>query len=335
MTGRERARPPRYTPAVTSARFADSLAGAASDGVHLPRSQTGSPPQHLLVTLLGDYWINRTEHLPSAALVRLVGEFGVSPVGARAALSRLLRRRLLETEKVGRRTYYSLTRQAARVLQEGGRRIMSFGVDVEPWDGNWTVAAFSIPEEQRDVRHTLRSHLRWLGFAPLYDGTWVSPRATPESALAIFRDLHVEAATVFRGRDTTGDPRPPIAAWDLDELRRTYEQFIERYEPILAAVDGGRVTTSGALLTRTEVMDTYRSFPGLDPELPAELLPPAWPRERAHQIFAQLYDTLGPMAELRVRQVVAEFAPDLAPLVRHHATGELLGHTRGHQSQPS
>lgn len=305
-----------------SVRLADPQTGGAS--VQLPRSQTGSPPQHLLVTLLGDYWITRTEHLPSAALVRLVGEFGVSPVGARAALSRLLRRGLLETRKVGRRTFYSLTRQAAQVLDGGGYRIVSFGLDTQPWDGSWTVAAFSVPEEQRDVRHTLRSHLRWLGFAPLYDGTWVSPRATPQAALAVLRDLGVEAATVFRGRDTGDDPRPPLAAWDLEVLRQTYQAFIERYEPLLDAVAGGKVTSADALVTRTAVMDTYRTFPSLDPELPAELLPPRWPRARAREIFAQLYDTLGPMAELRVRQVVAEFDPHLAELVRHHTTTDLL-----------
>ena len=58
----------------------------------LPRSQVGSQPQHLLITLLGDYWFLRSEHIPSAALVELLGEFGISAVGSRAALSRLARR---------------------------------------------------------------------------------------------------------------------------------------------------------------------------------------------------------------------------------------------------
>ncbi|HEY3240474.1 MAG TPA: hypothetical protein VGL92_12965, partial [Acidimicrobiia bacterium] len=54
-------------------------------------------PRHLLLTLLGDYWFGRTEHLPSAALVRLLEEFGVSATAARTALSRLARRGLLES----------------------------------------------------------------------------------------------------------------------------------------------------------------------------------------------------------------------------------------------
>ena len=59
-------------------------------------------PPRLLLTLLGDYWWRRTEPLPSAALVALLAEFGVSDSAARAALSRLTRNGLLITSKSGR-----------------------------------------------------------------------------------------------------------------------------------------------------------------------------------------------------------------------------------------
>ena len=39
-------------------------------------------PQHLPVTILGDYWKGRTDHIPSAGLVRILGGF---PIGAIAA----------------------------------------------------------------------------------------------------------------------------------------------------------------------------------------------------------------------------------------------------------
>src|SRR5215469_2229924 len=44
-------------------------------------------PPRLLLTLLGDYWWQRGDQLPSAALVALLTEFGVSDTAARAALS--------------------------------------------------------------------------------------------------------------------------------------------------------------------------------------------------------------------------------------------------------
>jgi phenylacetic acid degradation operon negative regulatory protein len=307
---------------MTNPELDATIGGAAPEPVDLPRAQTGSQPQHLLTTLLGDYWLGREEHLPSAALVRLVGEFGVTPVGARAALSRLTRRGLLTSSKAGRRTYYGLTRRAARVLQEGGERIMAFGTGREPWDGRWTVAAFSVPEDQRDLRHALRTRLRWLGFAPLYDGMWVSPRDAVQPALEALAEVEVGRATVLRATVAPEGPvkGAPIAAWDLDYLRKLYEEFIAAYEPMLERVRHRSVGASEALIARTAVMDTWRNFPNLDPELPDELLPEGWPRQRARAIFAEVYNGLGPLAEVRVRQVLAEFAPGLSRFVRHHTT---------------
>jgi phenylacetic acid degradation operon negative regulatory protein len=52
--------------------------------------------------------------------------------------------------------------------------------------------------------------------------------------------------------------------------------------------------------------------------MPAELLPPDWPREHAQRVFVQIYDRLGPLAELRFREILARTDPELAPLARHH-----------------
>jgi len=45
-------------------------APAGERQVGLPRPRRGAKPRHLLVTLLGDYWSGRPEHLPSAAPAR-------------------------------------------------------------------------------------------------------------------------------------------------------------------------------------------------------------------------------------------------------------------------
>ena len=69
-----------------------------SSTISLERADPGPPepwtspsaaaqrPPRLLLTLLGDYWWQRTEPLPSAAIVALLAEFGVSDSAARAAL---------------------------------------------------------------------------------------------------------------------------------------------------------------------------------------------------------------------------------------------------------
>ena len=300
---------------------------SGADDVDLPRFQTGAPPQHLITTLLGDYWFAGHEQLPSAALVRLAEEFGVSAVAARAALSRLARRDLLESSKAGRRTYYRLTDRASAVLSEGRRRIMSFGLAEDAWDGVWTLAAFSIAEDQRDLRHSLRTELRWLGFAPLYDGLWISPAASVTAARDVLGKVGVLNATVFRATAAAApELRSPQSAWDFGMLRDGYDRFLAEYSPLLTRVRKGSVSASEALVARSGIMDTWRTFPTLDPGLPAELLPADWPRAAAREVFVEIYDTLGPLAEFRVRQIVAEFDPGLAALVRFHHTSEILAH---------
>jgi phenylacetic acid degradation operon negative regulatory protein len=280
-------------------------------------------PPRLLLTLLGDYWWQRTEPLPSAAIVALLAEFGVSDSAARAALSRLTRNGLLITSRNGRRTFVQLSQRAADILDDGARRIFSFGAPASPWDGMWSLVAFSIPEQNRAARDELRKDLRWLGFAPLYDGLWVAPRDHVEDVMTRLKDLGISTATAFRataipGKDGASDI--PSRAWDLDSLRERYEHFIAFAEQLRDSTKAGNVPPMDALVARTRVMDEWRAFPGLDPELPAELLPQAWPRSAARDLFITCYDLLGPLAARRVRQVIGRYSPELAGLAAYHSS---------------
>jgi phenylacetic acid degradation operon negative regulatory protein len=277
-------------------------------------------PPRLLLTLLGDYWWQRTEPLPSAAIVALLAEFGVSDSAARAALSRLTRNGLLVTSRAGRRTFVQLSDRAAGILDDGARRIFSFGTDAAAWDGMWSLVAFSIPEHNRAARDELRKALRWLGFAPLYDGLWVSPRDHTGEVLARLGELGIGTATAFRATAIAGVPDIAARAWDLDGLRAGYEEFIAFAGALRDRVVAGSVAPLDALVARTRVMDEWRAFPAMDPDLPGELLPPAWPRTQARALFIDCYDLLAPLAAHRVRQIIARYSPDLADRTAYHSS---------------
>jgi phenylacetic acid degradation operon negative regulatory protein len=284
-------------------------------------------PPRLLLTLLGDYWWQRTEPLPSAAIVGLLAEFGVSDSAARAALSRLTRNGLLVTSRNGRRTYVRLSGRAAGILDDGARRIFSFGAAASPWDGMWSLVAFSVPENNRAARDELRKELRWLGFAPLYDALWVSPRDHLADVLTKLKDLGITTATAFRATAVPGsddDSGSPARAWDLDGLKGRYERFVSFAGQLRESTASGVVSPLDALVARTRVMDEWRAFPAMDPDLPAELLPDAWPRCSARDVFITCYDLLGPLAARRVRQVIARYSPELADLAAYHSSEPTL-----------
>ncbi|SFJ83568.1 PaaX family transcriptional regulator [Amycolatopsis sacchari] len=294
----------------------------------LPRSQAGTSSQHLLTTLLGDYWVLRDEHLPSAALVALLGEFDIGLTAARAALNRLARRGVVVSSKVGRNSYYGLAPGASDMLLARGYRFISFGQENESWDGRWTVAMFSLSERERDSRYSVYSRLRWLGFAPLYDGTWVSARPVAEQARQEFDELGLREVTIFRATEHPPSARRAIDAWDLDEIAARYHEFITTYGRLRTQVRDGDVGASQALLSRTHIMDSWRSFPGIDPDLPSNLLPAKWPRREAYEIFVEVYNTLGSLAAIRVRQIVERYSPELAELVTYNTTEDLLDLSR-------
>lgn len=298
--------------------------------VELPKSQQrASSPQRLLVAVLSDLRGAGEIRLPSAALVQLLGEFGVSAVGARSALSRLGRRGLLVSTKTGRNTSYGLSPEAAAHIARNTRRVLTFG-DADPvWDGRWRIVVFSLPENQRDVRYLLRCRLRNLGFAPLFDGTWVSPTASPDDASQVLGELAIDTATVVTadGVQHYAGGRSLVEAWDVDVLRATYEGFIAEAEQLVGPAVN-RLTPTAALVARTDLMQRYRRFPGLDPRLPLELMPADWPRTRARELFLRAYDDLAPLAQISLRSIVAEFDPDVALTVEMPTTSELMERSR-------
>jgi phenylacetic acid degradation operon negative regulatory protein len=302
----------------------------ASGAVRLPRRQSGSAPQGLAVTLLADYTLRTRAWLPSAAVVALLGESGVTLAGARTAISRLTRRGVLEGSRQGRNSSYRLAQAAAVHLSVGGSWVMSSTAEVRPWDGWWTMVAFSLPQEEGTQRRALRGQLRWMGYAPLYDGMWISPDELTAKAHAQLAQINLGAMTVFRARHVelaSASGRNPIDAWDIPAIAAEYESFIQHWIVLLPRIHAGRVAGAEAVRARTEVMDTYRRFPTLDPQLPLQLLPPGWLRQRAREVFAAVYDGLAEAAEEHVRAVVARYVDD-ARGIRAHTTADMLAGVR-------
>ncbi|MEU7907347.1 PaaX family transcriptional regulator C-terminal domain-containing protein [Actinoplanes sp. NPDC049118] len=302
--------------------FPDDAAGA----VRLPRRQAGNSPQDLTVTLLADYALRTREWLPSGAVVALLGEAGVSSAGARTAISRLARRGVLEGRRQGRQSSYRLTPAAAAFLTVGGSSIVSPADGIEPWDEHWTLIAFSMPQEESAQRRGLRTQLRWMGYAPLYDGLWISPRELSAKARAQLTRLTPGAMTVFRARHVdlgAANRRAPLDAWDTAAIAEQYESFIRCWSPTPPRIDAGEIAGAEAVRVRTEVMDTYRRLPILDPQLPGRLLPPGWLRGPARNLFVAIYDGLAETAQNHVRAVAARFAGAPSPGIRAHTVAEL------------
>ncbi|MFC0446790.1 PaaX family transcriptional regulator C-terminal domain-containing protein [Rhodococcus jostii] len=281
--------------------------------------------QRLLTTLLGDYWFWRTEPLPSRVLVDLLAEFGLAEPAARAAIRRLAARDLVVVSKVGRTTYYGVPPKTDELAAARLQKIFRFGSGDRSWDGRWTFVMFSVPEDQREMRRILRTRLRTLGLGLLYDGVWVSPWDLTHDALSVLSEVNADRATVTRARLADGNSASghPVAAWSLREIADEYESFADDTSRLRSRVLQGRTSPAEALVTRTKVMARWKSFAEIDPDLPLEVLPHQWPREKARRCFIEIYDHLGPLAESRMREIVERHSPELAEFAVHRTSTDL------------
>ena len=297
-----------------------------SASVRRPRQQAGSTAQSLAVTLIADYTVRTRAWLPSASIVALLEEAGIGNSAARTAISRLFRRQILESSRAGRYSSYRLTTAAAANLSTGGAWIARFATRAEPWDGYWTLVSFSFPQDERGRRRALRGQLRWLGFAPLYDALWVSPDAPNRIVEERLTSTTLGTMTMFRARQVelaTPANRNPIDAWDVAAIARRYNTFIRQWKPVLPRIRAGQISGAAAVQARTEIMDAYRQFPIVDPELPTELLPANWPRAKAREVFVAVYDGLAAHAQEHVRTLVTRFSDSPCHEIRAHGTAEL------------
>jgi phenylacetic acid degradation operon negative regulatory protein len=248
----------------------------------LRRRSVGAPAaRSVLLTLLGEFVLPTPEGVWQETLINALGALDHKTQAARQALARSVTAGWLRTERHGRRSRVYLSPDTATMLSAGAERIYSFGEPWE-WEGHWLLVVLRVPEERREIRHQVRTRLAWEGFGSIGGGLWISPHVEREEAL---RDMAgdesvAELLTFHAELGAIGDPARVIAdAWDLDAVAQAYREFISQF---------GRLrprTPEATFRAQAAMVHAWRKFPFLDPDLPEETLPAAWPRSRAHAVF--------------------------------------------------
>ncbi|GAB3706122.1 PaaX family transcriptional regulator [Mariniluteicoccus flavus] len=260
------------------------------------RTETLPRHQQLIVTIFGLYARQHGGVVAVAELITLLGDLGAEGSAVRSSVSRLKKRGALESVRVGGVAAYALSDALKRVFVEGDSRI--FSADRATLDDPWLLAAFTVPESQRHLRHKIRSLFTRRGFGSVTPGLWIAPGRLHASISAELAEAGLADYVDFFSADFLGDE---IAAkvdqwWDLEELGALYGDFLARTEPVAARWAEAEPTPREAFRDYIPLVTQWRRLPYLDPGLPVDVLPDPWPGQHAADLFFGLHKRLAPLA---------------------------------------
>jgi phenylacetic acid degradation operon negative regulatory protein len=241
-----------------------------------------------LFDVYGDHLRQRGGVAPVASVLRILAPLDVAAPAVRTAISRMVRQGWLAPTRLELGAAYRMTPMAERRLSAAARRIYRRGI--ADWDGRWHVLIIDhVPERTR--RDRVRSGLGYLGYAPLRDHTWISPRTSAE----VDTLLSAEGVCALRfWASYDGDPAQLAAqAWDLDGIGRAYTSWLADARELVG--DPSRsLTDQEAFTVRSRLVHEWRKFLFRDPALPSALLPDDWPGEVAAAFFDEQAERLAP-----------------------------------------
>jgi len=256
----------------------------------------------LIVTLYGDAIVPRGGSLWLGSLAAIMARFRIDAGHVRTAMSRLTAEGWLTRARMGRNSFYRLSRRGEQEFAAATRRIYFAGE--QPFDGRLRVALIG---PGIDDRAALRPALERAGFVALSPTSYVGVAEPPPALLGI------EGLFFLHGDRGEAGARLAAAAWRLEATGRAYLAFIDAFAPLEPNLAGIEASDADALVARTLLIHQFRRVVLRDPHLPAALLPAGWPGAPARALAARLYGRLVPPAERFLSEVARNEHGPLPP----------------------
>jgi phenylacetic acid degradation operon negative regulatory protein len=234
----------------------------------------------LIITLYGDAIVPRGGSLSLGDITQIMGLFRIDSGHVRTAISRLTTEKWLERKKVGRNTFYRLSKQGEGAFEEATKRIY-FQRKAETAKS----IRLALLNGEASGRAAQRKSLERAGFAPLNAMTFVS---TGSSLPKSIKGIHVIEVPV-------SDAAIEIlrASYKLDDLAERYREFRALFRNMHEAfAKGVELSDDDALTVRLLLIQEFRRIVLRDPGLPASLLPADWPGEEARRVAAEIYGSV-------------------------------------------
>lgn len=261
----------------------------------------------LIITLYGDAIEPHGGTVWLGSLIKALEPMGINERLIRTSIFRLTKEGWLSADKVGRRSYYSLTGSGRRRFEKAFKRVYS--ATVPAWDGEWCLVVLS--QLSADRRKQVREELEWMGFGAISPTVLASPRCDMTEVNTSLQDMNaLEDSIVFETRSQEVLASRALRlqvreSWGIEELGKHYSQFITLFRPLWQALkEQDSLRPEDCFLARTLLVHEYRRLLLRDPQLPDELLPGDWEGRAARQLCRNIYRLVFAPAEDWLNEVL-------------------------------
>jgi phenylacetic acid degradation operon negative regulatory protein len=250
----------------------------------------------LIVTLFGDSIMPRGGVIALRSLIHLAALFGLNERLVRTATSRLASDGWLEARRSRKLGEYQLSDSGRERFAEATQRI--YGEPHTAWTGRWTIVV--LPELPAPQRQKIARELSWHGFGQPRAGVFAHPEINlGDLDLGTWEPKLPKNTLYFEANlSSPTEPQSLVSlGWDIAELGKRYQGFVDRYHRALLSLQTGKVIPQAAFILRTLLIHEYRKLHLRDPLLPQRLLPASWPGTRAAMLCKEIYSRIFPASE--------------------------------------
>jgi phenylacetic acid degradation operon negative regulatory protein len=246
----------------------------------------------LAITVFGDCISQHGGSVWIGSLIQVMEKFGLNARQVRTAVFRLSQNGWLQSERIGRRSYYTLSEAGNLDYDRASRQIYSSG---EPsWDKLWTILICS--KEGFFGYEEFVRHLKWLGFGVLVNGALAHPRTDVAALKKLIQEFKAARYVTHWQASLKDDliPKKLVkSAWELDDVSLRYNSFIQDFSSLSNSIPKSKeLTAEDSFIFRILLIHEYRRILLKVADLPHEILPRAWPGHLAMTITGDLYRQL-------------------------------------------
>ncbi len=268
----------------------------------------------LITTIFGDVVSQHGNTIWLGSLVKAMAQLDINERLVRTSVFRLVKEGWLESERVGRRSFYRFTPYGSNEYQRAARRI--YALNDHHWQGQWKLLVpQDIPDSQREQ---FRRSLHWQGYRAIAAGTYAMPWDEQHTLGQALEELEAtDKVLVFDACSSALGSKQLVKklvaqCWQLEEVAEHYQEFLARYQPLRKwVVRKQTLEPEIAFIVRTLLIHDYRRILLQDTPLPDELLPVAWPGAAAHTLTAQIYKAV---AQASNSYIVKQLEPGDGPM---------------------